>query len=125
MTQATAVFGTIGFSDIKVTCIIGELPEERTLPQEIIIDFRVAVDFSKCHESDDLEDAVDYTLLVHSVREVAQEGKYRLIETLVWNICNHFQMRYHVPWAWVRVRKPHAFAGLGIPMAELEVGSKP
>ncbi len=98
MTQATAVYGTIGFTDIKVTCIIGELPEERIHPQEIIIDFRVAVDFSKCHERDDLEDAVDYTLLVHSLREVAQEGKYRLIETLAWNICNHFQTTFHVPW---------------------------
>lgn len=118
-------YGVIGLEEVEISCIIGERPEERTTPQQIIIAFCVAVDFARCAKHDDMADAVDYTLLLKAVREIAEQGNFNLIETLAWNILHHFQTHFGIPWAWIKIRKPYALPGLGVPFAEFEVGSKP
>lgn len=117
-------FGLVGVDGLKIVCVIGVNPDERVRQQELIVDFRVAVDFSLFVSEDTLDGAVDYTLLVKGAKEVAQQGHFQLIETLAWHILDYFFEHFGVPWAWVKVYKPLALGGEAIPVVELERGKK-
>ncbi len=118
-------YGLVGLDGLKLTCIIGELPYERERAQEIIISLRVSVDFAAVAAHDNIEDALDYTLLVKIAEDIARKGRFRLLETMAWRILDALVTQFHVPWAWIRIQKPSAFGGKGIPVIELERGSKP
>lgn len=116
------VNGLIGLEELRISCIIGELPYEREQTQEIVLSFRVTTDFAAASKQDNIEDALDYTLLAKAAEEVAQNGQFRLLETLAWHILEIFVSQFRVSWAWVRIRKPSALPGKGVPVVELERG---
>jgi dihydroneopterin aldolase len=67
---------------LEVACTIGVKPEERSAPQELLVDLELETDCSVAGASDDLADAVDYETLSHRVRTVAQRSSPKLLETL-------------------------------------------
>ena len=44
---------------IEVSCIIGDLPEEREREQTLLVDAELELDLAKAAESDNLADSVD------------------------------------------------------------------
>lgn len=71
----------IRVEDLRVQCLIGAWPQERHAPQEIRVDLEVVTDGRRAAGTDDLNHAVDYSVLTDTVRFVLQEGHFKLLET--------------------------------------------
>lgn len=70
---------TIGIEELKISCIIGVLPEERVKKQEIVVDIEIKKRLPKTF-SDDLSSSVDYRIFAEIAQELAL-NKYYLIES--------------------------------------------
>lgn len=100
--------GIIGIKSLRVPCIIGNNPEERTQEQEIQVDLRLTTNFAQCAESDQLEDTIDYTALAKACADMAKAKQYRLIETYACELAAHLIDNFEIEWISVRVVKPSA-----------------
>lgn len=67
---------------LKLEAIIGIHPEERLIPQSIVLDIALTTDTQKAATSDNITDAVDYSELVKKLQEWVMEKQFQLIETL-------------------------------------------
>lgn len=68
--------------ELEVACRIGVPPEERADPQRISIDVTLEADLSSAARSDALEETIDYNEIVRTVKEIASQGEYSLLERL-------------------------------------------
>lgn len=74
--------GTLFIRSLPVDCIIGIHPFERASRQRLLISLTLSTDFSKAAADDDIECALDYTALANRIEAFAQDGQFKLIETL-------------------------------------------
>lgn len=113
--------GIIGIEGHCIPCIIGDLPHEREEEQEIILDLKVETDISRCVETEKVEDAVDYVRLAEVSTQVAQRGKYCLLETFCHHLAQELLNTFPIDWVWMQVRKPHVLPTAAWAMVELKV----
>lgn len=73
----------IGFERLRVRCIIGVRPRERQRPQLVLVDCSLSYDASRAMNSDEVEEAVDYSALARRVTGLLTEGRYGLLERAV------------------------------------------
>jgi 7,8-dihydroneopterin aldolase/epimerase/oxygenase len=73
--------GIIGLTEHRISCIIGDLPEERLQEQEIVVDIELSIPFEKVARTDHLQDTIDYRLIARHLDTLAITKKYKLIET--------------------------------------------
>ena len=66
--------------NIEVSCIIGDLPEERRREQVLFVDAELELDLGPAAASDCLADSVDYVSLASAIRASLRAAKCRLIE---------------------------------------------
>jgi len=114
------MLGTIGVENLKVECIIGDLPKERTHKQHIFVDFKVHLDFSDAAKTDNVNDTLCYAALSAACLDIAQKNQFHLLETYAHAIIATFLKHKKVSWAWVRIKKPGAIAGADFAFVELE-----
>ena len=74
--------GTVFIRSLPVDCVIGIHPFERASRQRLFISLTIDTDFAAAAAADDIEHAVDYTALAARIEAFAQQGQFRLIETL-------------------------------------------
>jgi len=67
---------------LRILCILGDLPHERTEPQTILVNLKVRLSIERAAKSDDLADSMDYVALSEAMTKVAQAGKFHLVEAL-------------------------------------------
>lgn len=113
------MLGTIGFENLKIECVIGDLPEERERKQVIYVSLKVKHDFSKCTSSDLLEDTIDYVALAEECREEAVEGQYRMLEAYAGRTLDRILTAYPISEAWISVKKPEALLNAEHTLVEL------
>lgn len=99
---------TIYIRRLRVPCIIGVRPEERTRRQDIFISAELHCRPLKGRETDDLEDTVDYSALQKEIAAAAGASRYFLIEALAEEIGTICIAPKYVDKAVVRVDKPGA-----------------
>ena len=112
--------GAIKISNLKLSCIIGVLPEERSFEQEVFIDLEVRRDFSICVNTDNVDDTVCYVLLADLCVRIAREGKYNLLETYAHKVLESLLEKFDVEWAKIIVKKPGALPSGDYGIVELE-----
>lgn len=66
-------------NNLKVSCIIGDLPHERKVVQTVRLDVELEVP-EKSAESDEIVDTVDYVEVVRRIEAALKSGAPRLIE---------------------------------------------
>ncbi len=64
--------------DLKVSTIIGALPQERNIPRQITINIALYTDLERAGKSDDLADTVDYQS--EKICELGEQSSFLLIE---------------------------------------------
>lgn len=72
----------IELEGLRVTALVGALPEERDRAQPLDIDLYLTVDLSAAGASDELADTVDYGAVCDAAAAVIAEGWVRLLERL-------------------------------------------
>lgn len=114
------MLGIIGFEQHRIRCIIGVTEDERREGQDIYVDLKVKVDFSRCTASDSLQDTVSYIPLAEICTHQAQTNQYQLLETLANAILRRILSDPNIHWAWIRIKKPAAIPSAAYALVELE-----
>lgn len=73
--------GTTGLKNLRIDCIIGVYPHERTDSQPLFLDVEVDYDFAPAASTDDLSEALDYDGIATGLTSIAREGRFALLET--------------------------------------------
>ena len=106
--------GDVRIENLEVECIIGVRDEERYRRQPVYFDCRIS--YRKLPREDEIEQAIDYSALAALLREVASEGKFRLLERLCESAAKRalegFPVADRVE---VTARKPQALGGAAVP----------
>lgn len=99
--------------NLRVTCIIGDLPRERVTPQELILDLELACDLSLAAQSDRLGDTVNYVAVVERIREALIGAKCQMIERAAEVALEAaFAVDPRISAILITVRKPAALSGV-------------
>ena len=98
----------IYIQDLRVACLIGARPEERTRTQEIGIDVCLHLDLEEPGRSDRLEDTVDYGNLAAEITAMAESSSFQLLERLAEEVAALALARPKVEGVEVKVSKPRA-----------------
>jgi FolB domain-containing protein len=98
----------IYLQDIRVACIIGTRPEERSRTQEIGIDVCLHLDLEEPGRSDKLEDTVDYSYLAGEITAMAESSSFQLLERLAEEVASLALAHPRVEQVEVKVSKPRA-----------------
>lgn len=114
------MLGMIGLSHHRISCLIGLYPEEHLQEQEIYVDVKVKLDFSKAILDENIEDTLDYVLIADLCTRIAKEKHYHLLEALAKDILDQIFLRFKVTWAWVVIKKPSAVPTAQYAFVELE-----
>jgi FolB domain-containing protein len=69
--------------DLSVTGIIGIKPDERVIPQKVLVNVTMWVDTAVAAASDDIEDAANYRTVSKAIIAHIENGKPMLVERLV------------------------------------------
>ncbi len=111
--------GVIRVLGMEFVACHGVHPEEKTKPQRFEVDVEISLDLSSSSASDCLEDTVDYSRIVSSVREALEGEPCNLLERLAGKILDRIAEFAPGGNATVRVRKPNA--PLSTPFRTVEV----
>lgn len=110
---ASATLDAILLEGLRVECIIGDLPHERTFPQELFLDLELGCDLRPAARSDALADTVNYVAVAEAVRTALTEGRCQMVERAA-QLAADAALATDPRIVSVRVtlRKPHALPGV-------------
>lgn len=91
--------------DFKAKTLIGIYPWERKVPQTIRIDLEIALPTSRACQSDKIEDALDYALIIERINEILTQKHFSLLEALAEHIAQTILQEFRSPWVKVSVAK--------------------
>ena len=70
----------ITLNNFELNTLIGTRPEERELPQKVILDLEIGIDLQTAAKSDDLYDTLDYSDLENKLLRLAEDSRFFLLE---------------------------------------------
>ena len=91
--------------NFKAKTLIGIYPWERMVPQTIRIDLEIALPTSRACQSDNIEDALDYALIIERINEILAQKHFSLLEALAEHIAQTILKEFRSPWVKVSVAK--------------------
>ena len=97
---------------IEVSCIIGDLPEERLNEQRLAVDVALELDLSAAAASDALADTVDYAELAHRIQASLKAARCRLVERAASLVLDECLADDRIACATATVRKSGCVPGL-------------
>ena len=74
--------------DLRVLAVIGTLPHERESAQPLRLDLTIGLDLADASLSDDLDDTVNYGLVVERIIDLIGDSKHLLLERLAGDIAD-------------------------------------
>jgi dihydroneopterin aldolase len=98
----------IVIKNLRLETIIGLFPWERVVRQQLFIDLEMQVDIEQAAATDDFKYVVNYAEVCQRVSDLADDGKFKLIETFVERIADLVLSDFEVSWVKVYVRKTDA-----------------
>lgn len=98
----------IHIRNLRLRCIIGIYPRERTEPQEVRINITLYLDLGRPGVTDDIGDTVDYKALKKRIVEQVAASEYHLIEALAAAVATECLREARVRRVDVSVDKPGA-----------------
>lgn len=81
--------------DLKLETIIGLFPWEREVRQTLLIDLDIGTDIRAAAESNNLNDTINYAEICERIAKLADEGRYKLIESLAEKISTLVIEEFH------------------------------
>ena len=114
----------VSIRDLRVSTVIGAYDWERETEQPLTFFLDMATDVAKAASRDDLRDALDYSTVVHTLKCVVIEGKFRLIETAAERVAQRLITDHGLTWVRVQVVKPITSEGYAAAIT-IERGAHP
>lgn len=91
--------------DFKVKTLIGIYPWERVVRQTVRIDLEIALPTSRACQTDRIEDALDYALIIERINDILANRHFSLLEALAEHIAQTVLTEFKSPWVKVSVAK--------------------
>ncbi len=85
----------------------GYYEAERELGQKFEVDIEIQCDFKQAAQSDDLKKTMDYRKIYDISKEIFENSKFKLIETVAERMANKLLRLPGIDNVRIRVRKPH------------------
>ena len=102
--------------NIPCLCYIGIHPYERTNMQPIFVSSYLWGNFYKTAVTGDLSKGVDYSILQNDYQTILRAGKFRLLESATFALCQWSLWRFtSLTQVAVSIKKPNALNGNGTP----------
>lgn len=115
----------ITIKSAKFFCSIGITPEERKKKQEIMIDVELFLNTKKTAKpfflSDDIKHTINYSEVHNSLKNIAENKEYNLIEALAENIAKEILNKFKIDKILVSVKKPKALANRNVEYVAVEI----
>ena len=89
-----------------MSAVIGVHDWERETEQTLVFAVDMAADVARAAASDRISDALDYSAVAQTVRDVVTQGKFQLIETAAERVARQLLAGYPLGWVRVEVAKP-------------------
>ena len=102
---------TVSLRELRVSAVIGVYEWEREAEQTLVFAVDMAAGVAKVAASDDIADALDYSAVAQTVRDVVRQGRFQLIETAAERVAQRLLADYRLGWVRVEVAKPLATEG--------------
>ena len=106
--------------EMRLQCILGILPEERTTKREIVLRVTLDVDLLSAGTSDDIRDTVDYRLVESAIIAAVQNSRRGLIESMAHDVARACLQVNGVRRVAVRLEKPGALTAARNVVVEIE-----
>ena len=120
------MIASVGFEDLSVRCVVGVYAEERVARQQLGITVTMDYDPEDAVAQDSIAGAVDYAAAATLVEQLAEEGRFHLLETLAAAIIRALREAFpQLERVDVRIRKPGAIAGARAAVARMEWHREP
>lgn len=110
----------IVIKDLRLETIIGLFPWEREVRQQLFIDIEMQVDIAQAAATDDFQYVVNYAEVCERVADLADDGQFKLIETLVERMAEMILQSFDVSWIKINVRKTDAVTQVSSVGIEIE-----
>ncbi|MDK9753939.1 bifunctional dihydroneopterin aldolase/7,8-dihydroneopterin epimerase [Vibrio sp. D173a] len=93
---------------LEVITTIGVYDWEQQIKQKLVLDIEMAHDNKPAGESDDVQDALDYSQVSEAVLNHIENGRFLLVERVAEEVAELIMQRFSVPWVKIRLAKPGA-----------------
>lgn len=97
--------------ELRIETLIGVYDWEKRVPQTLQIDLEIALPNSRACQSDDIDDALDYSEIVRHLQKVLTSRHFNLLEALAEHIAQIILNDFNAPWVKVSVAKLQAIRG--------------
>lgn len=98
--------GKVGLENLPIDCVIGDLKEEQSMEQRLLLSIAWELSLDRVTSSDDLKDTVDYVVVADLCRKIAIAGRFRMIEALAATLFKELMAKFRFSWLEVKVNKP-------------------
>jgi len=102
---------TIFIRGLEVSAIIGANNWERQVKQILVFDVEMAADVSKAASTDNLEDALSYSDVISSIKDLVGGSEFQLVETLAVRVADLIMEKFRVTWLRLELKKPRPLSG--------------
>lgn len=102
----------IFLSEVKVQTKLGVPEWERMTEQTIILDLEIAMPHSRSCQTDEIDDTIDYGVVVARIRQILKDRSFKLVEALAEHLCQIVLNEFGAPWVKIKVAKPGILPGL-------------
>ncbi len=102
---------TLNITALTAATRIGVHAWEQRINQRLLIDIKIATDFS--NTQDNLANTLDYDAICQAVTQYVESKSFQLIETVATEVAQLIQNDFKVEKLTVAVSKPHAVKNAG------------
>lgn len=117
----------IRIEQLKVDCVVGVYPHERDVPQPLRVDLSLWLDTKTAAIKESLRASVDYAAIAGQVSFLLTSCRFRMLETAAHALACYLlappalgERRATIQRVSVRLTKPNALRGVGVPSIEIE-----
>jgi len=112
---------TIEIPGIPLQARVGVTDDERSEPQPLRVGLVLHLDLATAGASDDLKQTVDYDAVCETVERTVASRAFNLIEAVAEAVALAVLGAHAVAEVEVRVEKPEALRGRGVPYAAVDI----
>lgn len=117
------ITGKVGFTQLKIECLIGIHPHEIREPQPLLIDLTATADLSHAIRSDEIEDCFDYEQMANFCRSFGEKHHYHLLEKFTYQLLKGLMKEFQLSEATIKISKPQALPKCSAAFIELTLTS--
>jgi dihydroneopterin aldolase len=111
--------------DLEIATVIGAFDWEQQIKQAVTLNLEMAADVRTPGATDNLDDALDYGVIIHRLKSFIGNSRVLLVETLAERIAALLMTEFGVQWLRLELGKPRPLSGHHIVGVIIERGAPP